>query len=92
MNIADKNENWNLYMSDEELDDFKRYLSIAIEDLVNVRPSDPKKYFALALCRSLPPDESIKKEFPEISKEITFDYSPCIDRNPDTYSKDPLTL
>ena len=70
MRISKKHENYGIFMKDEELNDFKRYLSIAIEDLINVRPNNPKKYFALALCRSLPSDDSLQKEFPELADDF----------------------
>lgn len=73
MNIAKSSECLDLLMSGEELDDFKRYLCIAIEDLVNVRPDNPKRYFALCLCRALPADDSIKYDFPELGKDLTIE-------------------
>jgi cAMP-binding proteins - catabolite gene activator and regulatory subunit of cAMP-dependent protein kinases len=73
MNIAKGGDNLNLFMPQEELEDFKRYLSNAIEDLINVRPDNPKKYLALALCKAIPVDESIKFEFPELAKDITIE-------------------
>jgi hypothetical protein len=73
MNIVKAAENMNVFMANEELEDFKQYLEIAIEDLVNVRPENPRRYFALALCRAIPVDDSLKFEFPELEKELTFE-------------------
>jgi hypothetical protein len=79
MNIAKGCENLNLFMPPDELEDFRRYLSMAIEDLINVRPNNPKKYLALALCRAIPGDESLKYEFPELEKELSFEETYKID-------------
>jgi hypothetical protein len=73
MNIAKATQNLDLFMPQEELEDFKRYLSIAIEDLVNVRPDNPKRYLALALCRAIPVEESLRYEFPELAKDLTLE-------------------
>ena len=73
MNIAKSSESLDLFMNDEELEDFKRYLNIAIEDLVNVRPTNPKKYFALALCRAIPIDDNIRYDFPELAKDLFYE-------------------
>ena len=70
MNISRTEGFIKLFMPGSELDEFSQYLSIAVEDLVNARPINPKKYFALALCRALPYDESLKYEFPELSSEL----------------------
>ena len=75
MNIAKGSESFNLFMNEDELEDFQRFLSIAVEDLVNVRPVKPKRYFALALCRALPAEDTIRYEFPEFAKELTFEES-----------------
>ena len=73
MNLSKVEGMQDLYMCEDELEDFKQYLSIAIEDLINVRPTNPKKYLALALCRSLPLTDSLRFEFPELSKDLTLD-------------------
>lgn len=73
MNISNPEGMVNLYMTTEELDDFKQYLNIAVEDLVNVRPENAKKYLALALCRALPCSENLRFDFPELAKELYSD-------------------
>ena len=67
MNLAKGDEILDLFMPADELDDFKHYLSIAVEDLVNVRPLNPKRYLALCLVRALPAEDSLRFEFPELS-------------------------
>lgn len=78
-----------LIMPPDELEDFRRYLSIAIEDLVNIRPSNPKKYLALALCRAIPADESLKYEFPELEKDLIFEETMKIEITKDPAPESP---
>ena len=73
MNIANANKHKDFFMPEEELEDFRRYLNIAIEDLINVRPSNAKRYLALALCRAIPADDGLRFEFPELEKDLTFE-------------------
>jgi hypothetical protein len=73
MNIASAKNNKEFFMEEEELEDFRRYLGIAIEDLINVRPANPKRYLALALCRAIPADEGLRFEFPELDKDLTLE-------------------
>ena len=71
MNIANAKEHKAFFMEEEELADFRRYLNIAIEDLINVRPSNAKRYLALALCRAIPSEDGLRCEFPELEKNLT---------------------
>ena len=88
MNLSKVEGMLDLYMPEDELEDFKQYLSIAIEDLINVRPMNPKRYLALALCRSLPLSDSLRFDFPELSKDLTIDTfqkpNPNSDLSPDS--------
>jgi len=86
MNIANAAEHKDFFMQSDELEDFRRYLNIAIEDLINVRPDNPKKYLALALCRAIPAEDSLKYDFPELEKDLTFEETQKLDPSEDPSS------
>lgn len=86
MNIANAAQHKDFFMPPDELEDFRRYLSIAIEDLINVRPDNAKKYLALALCRAIPAEDSLRFDFPELEKDLTFEETQKLDPSEDPIS------
>jgi hypothetical protein len=56
-------------MSPAELQQFRDFLITGLKDLINTKPINPKKYLALALCKSIKLSDF--SEFPELKSPIS---------------------